>query len=382
MKLLEKILIPIDNEINSEPQINIAIKLAEKYNSELIIVKVLPNDAKLASINHLVLEHVNSKLQAISNKLKELDIKSESLILYGNQFDQTISIAEQENVNLIIVNDKVTELNDGSSLDILTEKLIRKSEKPVWVIKNGFDKIPEKILCPVDYSDASARALTNAIKIARTFKAQLHIINVFTPLLDSFSVRLNVDYNKENKQLETENAKKFDEFVSKFNLIDLNYKKEILKGKPYKQIVDFTKSENIDLLFMGTTGKSLLHRIFIGSETEMVLRALPSSIVTTKSEDLLNLKIDADISNLEKHFQQAKKLQESGYYEEAINQLKICLKINDLHLPAISDLIKLYKKTDQQDEVKIYTNKFNEILRRLWDRKVEFEIRNNLNIKI
>jgi universal stress protein E len=381
MKLLEKILVPIDTEINSEKQINLAIKLAQKYNSKLIIVRVLPEDAKLKSVNRMILEQVNGKLEKIAKIIEENNIKPEIQILYGNSFDQTISLAEQEDVNLILVNSEDSDLSEsGSAIDVVTEKLIRKSEKPVWVIKNDSNEIPKQILCPVDFSDPSKRALTNAIKIARIFQAKLHIINVFTPLQESFAVRLNIDYVSENQALKKENDAKFDEFINQFNLIELDYKKVMLTGKPHQKIIEYAKSENIDLLFMGTTGKSLLQRVFIGSVTEMVLRALPCSIVTTKSEDLLNLKIDSDISNLEKHFKQAKQLQESGYYNEAINQLKICLKINDLHIPAISALIKLYKKLDKQDEAELYSDKLNEILRRLWDKKIELEIRRNLKL--
>ena len=381
MKLLEKILVPIDIETNLEKQLNLAVRLAKKYNSELIVVKVLPNDAKLESINHIILEQVNGKLEKIVKKFNESNIKSESHILYGNQFDQTISLAEQKDVNLILINDKDTKA-DGSnnSIDVVTEKLIRKSEKPVWVIKKDSNEIPEKILCPIDFSEPSERALTNAIKIARTFQTQLHIINVFTPLQESFSIRLNVDYKKENERLKDENSIKFDEFISQFNLIEVDYKKEVLSGKPHKRIIEYADNENIDLLFMGTTGKSLLQRVFIGSVTEMVLRSLPCSIVTTKSEHLLNLKIDEDISNLEKHYKQAMQLQETGYYNEAINQLKVCLKINDLHIPAINALVKLYKKLDNQEQAKLYSEKLNEILRRLWDKKIELEIRRNLKL--
>ena len=165
-----------------------------------------------------------------------------------------------------------------------------------------------------------------------------------------------------------------------FNFIDLDHQTLILKGKPYKEITKYVNESGIDLLLMGTTGKSLLQRFFIGGVTEMVLRHLPCSIVTTKSANLLNLKIDDDISNLEKHFKQAEKLQETGFYKEAIEQLKICLQINDLHIPAISALIKIHSKLGQKEPAEDYNKKLNEILKRLWDKKIELEIRKNFKL--
>ena len=131
---------------------------------------------------------------------------------------------------------------------------------------------------------------------------------------------------------------------------------------------------------MGATGKNFLERLLLGSVTELVIREMPSSMVITKSENILNLKIDADISGIEKHFTNAGKLIEAGYYEEAIEQLNICLKINDLYVPAINVLAELYAKIGQDELAETYHHKADDILRRLWDKKIELEIRKNLNL--
>ena len=382
MKLLEKILIPVDNNNDTEDQLQIAFDLAERFHSQLILIRVLPNEAKIKSINSLIVEHTNNNFKQILTKIDDAGYETKTHICYGNEFDQIASVAEKENVNLILISNKYCSKSTDKedSIDIITEKLIRKSQKPIWTIKKGQNNIPKKILCPIDYSESSKRALTNAIKLARIFGAELHIINVLPPLQENFSIRLDVDYKAENKKLENENNRELEQFIKGFDFIDLEHKISALKGNPYKTIIKYVEDFNIDLLFMGTTGKSYLQRVFIGSVTEMVIKHLPCSIVTAQSDNLLNVKIDADISNLEKHFKQAEKLQETGFYKEAINQLKICLQINDLHIPAISELIKIYKKLGQTERAEFYNNKLNEILRRLWDNKIELEIRRSLKL--
>lgn len=112
----------------------------------------------------------------------------------------------------------------------------------------------------------------------------------------------------------------------------------------------------------------------------MVLRNLACSIVTAKSANLLNVKIDADISSIEKHFKQAEKLIEASFYDEAIKQLKICLQINDLHVPAISKLVKVYQEINNEEQTEFYNQKLNEILSRLWNNKIELEIRRSFRV--
>ena len=381
MKLLEKILVPVRiNEISAE-QLNMAIQLANKFHSQIILLHVLPNEAKKDSINSLLMKYLDNDFNKVLDKLKELGIHAEKRIGYGNMFDQIISIAEMENVNLVLIVNEMEHIDNNYKIDILAEKLIRKSQKPVWVVKSGINTNLDKILCPVDFSDASERALNNAIKISRTFQTKLYVITVFEPLEESFSKRYNIDYKKENEELENQTKKKFEDFMKKFNFTDVEYNTELIRGKTYQKIITFATKNNIDLIFMGATGKSLIQRALIGSVTEMVLRALPSSMVITKSENILNLKIDFEISEIEKHFANAIKLEKTGYYKEAIDQLKICLQINDLHIPTLNALIKLYNKIGDKDLSQTYSKKLEEILSRLWDKKIELEIRKNYKLK-
>lgn len=123
-----------------------------------------------------------------------------------------------------------------------------------------------------------------------------------------------------------------------------------------------------------------MQRILLGSVTEKVVRDLPSSMVITKTENILNLKIDADISEIEKHMSNAEKLAETGFFDEAVEQYKTALQINDLHIPALTALASLYDKIGEKESAELFYRKIDEILGRLWDRKIEFEIRKSLKL--
>ena len=111
---------------------------------------------------------------------------------------------------------------------------------------------------------------------------------------------------------------------------------------------------------------------------ESFICEMPGSKVITKAESILNLKIDSDISEIEKLVANAKRLEETGYYEEAIHQLKLSVQKNDLHIPALNALSRLYEKTGEALMAETYKKKVDSILRRLWDKKIEFEIRKQL----
>lgn len=380
MKLLEKILIPVNFENDDNSHIEIAIELSKKFNSKIIFINILPEEAKIESLNLLIVKQVNEKFNTFINMAQLEGVDLETRIEYGNKFEHIITIADNENVNVIVFPSKLDHSEDGYALDFLAEKLIRKSQKPVWIVKDGAKSFPEKILCSVDYSEASSRALNNAIKIARTFNKTLHIINVLEPLSANYSARFEVNLEKENQKKASDNKQAFENFLSGFNFVNVNYEATIIMGNPEKEIKQYIQENNIDLLFMGATGKTFFQRILLGSVTEKIIRQLPCSMVITKSENILNVKIDSDISEIEKHMSVARKLEKSGYYQEAIDQLQISLQKNDLHIPTLSLIRQLYIKIGDDTMANTYKQKIDDILKRLWSGDIENEIRKHYKI--
>ena len=245
MKLLEKILVLIELNKTSVEPLKVPIQLANKFNSQLILLHVLPAEANKESINSLIMKYVNEDFKRILTDLKKIGIQAEKRIAFGNITDQTLSISEKENVNLILIVNEIEHIDDNYNINAVAEKLIRKSQKPIWVVKSASEMFPDKILCPVDFSDSSERALNNAIRISRTFHSELFIITVFEPLEENTSMRYNIDYKKENEELENETRKKFKEFIKKFNFTDIDYNTELIRGKIYEQIITFAKVKKL-----------------------------------------------------------------------------------------------------------------------------------------
>jgi universal stress protein E len=375
MKLLEKIVVNVNLDNSFHNSIEIAEQLAMKFNSKIILLCVLPKEAKIDSINNYVKTFAENQLKRITEGLTYPLDKIEKRIEYGNSFEVILSVSEIEDVNLIINQLEEESVNSETKIDILSEKLVRKSLKPVMIVKSDTKSIPEKILCPVDLSDSSKRAMYNALKVARVFKSELTILNVYEPLLESFPNRIEVDFQKENKERKERNRKQLENFINQFNLIDINYSLINLTGRTKDVLKEYASSNSHDLIFMGATGKNYVQRLLLGSVTENLLRSMPSTMIVLKAENLIDLKIESDISTIEKHLDQAIKLEETGYLEEALNQLKTCLLINDLHLPALNRLINLYKKMGNLEQADKYQNIVNEVLRRLWEKNIQFEIR-------
>lgn len=375
MKLVEKILMPVDVNRICDEQINSAIKIAKEFNSEVSIMYVLPETKLHPDTNELLKKYTQ---EIFDNIVKTFDDKkvshSKPIIDSGNPVNKILQKAKEQNSNLILVCSGNKSNNEKFKLGTTAEKLIQLSDVPVWVVKSGKQMEIKEILCPVDFSDPSKRALQNAILLSNNFDSRLLILGVFEPFFNT-SPRINIDQKLENEKLQKQFEQKMKDFLSEFDLRRVNHLIEIQEGIPHKKILKSIQKNSIDLLVMGTNGRSGLSRIIMGSVTENVIRQLPCSFVTTKTQNIFQLRLDAEIKEIEIHFNNADKLQKSGMYKEAIDQCLICLQINDMHIPSMYKLAQLYNILGDKAKVAYYEKMATELLQRLWDKKIEYEIR-------
>lgn len=119
-----------------------------------------------------------------------------------------------------------------------------------------------EILFPTDYSPASESAGRTAADFARHFEATLHILHVVPPVTDPTPApRTMVDT------------------VARF-APDLPVVSEILSGQPARRIVAYAKRAGIDLIVMGTHGRTGVSHLLLGSVSEAVVRRAPCRVLT------------------------------------------------------------------------------------------------------
>jgi len=375
MKLLEKILIAQDFGKSSENVISSAIELAKIFQSTIVPIHVLPDNVVDEKVRTILNETALAKLDETTTLMKNEGVKSEKpILMVGAPHEAIVRAAIDVNANLILLGSGETKKGDTFRLGTTAERIIQKSVKPVFVIKESVLLNVHHILCPVDFSDASKRALKNAITMARRFKSELTILAV-CELQGSTWFTSDKDKEKENELRYKLHKEEFDTFLRDFNLIDLNWTKEIPRGNPSEKILSTISRKMIDLLIMGTAGRTGLNRMFMGSVTEKVVREVPCSFLTLKSEDVISLQLETHIKDIKQLHKTALELLEDGFYEEAKDHFKACLNINAMHVPAYKGLANLYEKLNQPEKAKIYRNNAKEIMDKIWYTKVEEEAR-------
>ncbi|MGB9201678.1 universal stress protein [Methanobacterium sp.] len=135
-----------------------------------------------------------------------------------------------------------------------------------------------RILLPTDGSDNAKRAGKHAIWIANNSGADIIVLNVIEPYYPQISALPNFsDVIFDELKEEGENAVKsfkqeLESSQCKGICKNMKLKTQIKEGKAFVEIIKFIKSEKIDLVVMGASGRHGIDRFILGSVTERVVR--------------------------------------------------------------------------------------------------------------
>jgi nucleotide-binding universal stress UspA family protein len=136
-----------------------------------------------------------------------------------------------------------------------------------------------RILCPVDFSEASQHAIEHAIVIARWYGASitaLHVYNpVFTPVPGLPPLESRVP-EPELKRVNAETIRRFEGAIA--SGIDVRVVVDV--GQPAAGILGRADAAHSDLIVMGTHGAGGFEHLLLGSVTEKVLRRARCPVLT------------------------------------------------------------------------------------------------------
>lgn len=141
-----------------------------------------------------------------------------------------------------------------------------------------------RILVPVDFSKFSDNALRYAAAFGEKFGAELHLFHVVQDLAlfmpDAVAVVPPVLPPVEEFMAAAQAA--FERTVDELKLPPLNIHKIVREGTPFYEIVRYAKEADVDLIVMGTHGRSGLVHVLLGSVTERVIRKAPCPVLTVR----------------------------------------------------------------------------------------------------
>lgn len=137
----------------------------------------------------------------------------------------------------------------------------------------------ERILVPTDGSEATKRAIDNAVDIASRYDATVHALYVVDTTVYA-SIETGADLVVES--LEQEGQKAVGAVVDRARAAGVETESAVVTGSTHRAILDYAGEQGIDLIVMGTHGRTGLDRYLLGSVTEKVVRSSDVPVLTVR----------------------------------------------------------------------------------------------------
>jgi len=143
----------------------------------------------------------------------------------------------------------------------------------------------KSILVPTDFSETSDAALAYGRALARTFGASLDVLHVAENIMTrAFAGEGYVAIVPElQADLERSAREQLDQLLMDNDRPPLATKGIVLTSNAAAlEIVSYAKAHGIDLIVMGTHGRSGIAHVFMGSVAERVVRTAPCPVLTVR----------------------------------------------------------------------------------------------------
>jgi len=219
--------------------------------------------------NQYVEDEIKPFMDVGEKMLREAGVKAavEKLVVDGDPAHEVVRVAEEGGFTGIVMGRRGLSELKVLFLGSVTSKVIGHSPCNVFVVEPESRLQIKHILVATDGSKYSEAAALAAINLAKCVGAELTAISVAPyELGDEFSAA-------------EEDVMKIKEDAAKEGLSASGL---TVAGKPYERIVAVSKERNIDLIVVGSHGRTGLERLIMGSVAERVIILSTCAVLVTR----------------------------------------------------------------------------------------------------
>jgi nucleotide-binding universal stress UspA family protein len=278
-----KILVAVDGSDSGMHALRESFKLATNEKSWITVTSVVPQytgDLAMVGVGNIM----DSMRKPCEDALHEAEkaAKAEGALIKttceeGDTYERIVDLAEAENCDLIVMGRRGLHRFEKALMGSVTARVIGYSHRDVLVVPRDTTIGWQRILVATDGSRYSMTAVERAIDFAKSYGGELRVISVVDVPSEFYA--------------EAPNA--FDDLVSKAK----GYVKDIRtqadsagikaegfvgEGEAYQIITDVAKKEDVNIIVIGSHGRTGMKRLLMGSVTEKVIGHAPCPVLVVR----------------------------------------------------------------------------------------------------
>jgi len=279
---IDSILVPTDGSDGAETGARHAVGLAADVGADLhalSVVDALEINPSLAGVDE---DDPKSQFEASGTRAVEsvvelarphLDGEVPTTVEWGRPFKRITEYAANHDIDLIVMGTHGRSGLRRLVLGSVAEKVLRATSVPVVMVPpaatiEGVDVEYREFLVPTDGSEAAETAIDWGLTLADIYDGMIHSVYAVDTARFAGEGEMIGVYNA----LEQTGEAALDSVRQQAREASIDVSATIGTGSPARVIRSYTEDHDIDLIVMGTHGRSGVERYLIGSITESVVR--------------------------------------------------------------------------------------------------------------
>jgi nucleotide-binding universal stress UspA family protein len=310
--MFKRILVPLDGSALAEAILPEVTELAKLHHAEVLLVRVAlghafpgvdPTEAQVR-----VVEEAETYLAAVQRRLVVERIHVDTAVRYGQAAEEILDHVRTRQADLIAMSTHGRSGIERWVMGSVAEKVLRASAVPVLLLRarvaapgdteaealaerapvrpRPAEEVPpaiHDILCPVDFSPTSEAALEHAGALAQRLGLRLTVLHVVDhPLYVAGFHIPHPPMEQMHEELIQCGQTWVQDLVARKRQFLPATQTAVVLGTPYKEILRYAQTHEVDLIVMGTHGLTGLHRLVVGSTAERIVRLAPCPVFTVR----------------------------------------------------------------------------------------------------
>jgi nucleotide-binding universal stress UspA family protein len=139
------------------------------------------------------------------------------------------------------------------------------------------------ILFPTDFSQGARAAMDHAASLARDYKAKLILLYVIQDItIAEWYIPSSLSVTDLVEDMQKSAWKEMDKWAQEVSATVAETEKMVVRGVPFVEIIRTAKEKNVDMIVIGTHGRTGIDHMLFGSTAEKVVRKAPCPVLTVR----------------------------------------------------------------------------------------------------
>lgn len=287
--MFDRILFPTDGSDGAEVAFDHVLDIATAHDAVVHVLNVADTTEdsvlRARSDSAEALEQEGERITSeTADRAEQRGVDTVTEVLRGEPYRTIIDYAENRGVDLVVMPTHARRGLERFLLGSTTERVVRRADVPVLTISpdsGATATYPYRdVLVPTDGSDCANQALAIGVDVADAADAALHLLSVIDVMAIGVDVRTDILI----ENLEESATKLLDEAEAFAKDAGVEVTTTTVQYGPsiHKAILAYIEEHDIDLVVVGTHGRTGFDRYVLGSVTEYLVRTSPIPVLTVR----------------------------------------------------------------------------------------------------